>query len=251
MIDIHIDDHLLIPFGAKKYEIDTIRLVGVSTGGTYFKSPIPVAHIDLKAQRPLRLSDMNGCFPDEFEWLDGGLAVEVAAAKRFVMARCDERSASEKKFIELYFQFVAESTEKKYDFQKEPPRNDPTWFWAALLPLPQAHLYVQDPFSDSFVFKLERMFKVDFAFWTGKQIVAVEIDGGSHYVEGRPGGEAREDHIIRDRMLQRANVRTIHVLNEELLTHGTKVISRLLPPTITQFWKGAPDSSTLSPFNPF
>jgi Protein of unknown function (DUF559) len=63
--------------------------------------------------------------------------------------------------------------------------------------------------DDSYSFVPENMVKVDFAFWTGRSLIAVEIDGSSHF--------GREAHIQRDRMLQRAGVMVIHVLNSELL----------------------------------
>ena len=73
------------------------------------------------------------------------------------------------------------------------------------------------------------MFKVDFAFWTGKNFVAVEIDGSSHV--------GNERHVTKDRMLQRAGVQVIHILNSEVLQHGNEVIERLLPREITNFWR--------------
>jgi len=70
---------------------------------------------------------------------------------------------------------------------------------------------------------------VDFAFWTGSKIVAVEVDGTSHIGD--------EKHITKDRMLQRAGVQVIHVLNKELVEHGTKVIEALLPTPISRYWQ--------------
>lgn len=250
-IRLHIDDHLLIPFGAKKYDINSIRLSGVSTSGTYFTSPIPVAHLDVKSEKPLCFNDMDRCYPEDFIQCPDTHNDAVKLVKQYLIARCDERSQSEKKFIELYVQFVLDTTTETF-WQTSKPHNDPRWFWAALLPLPQAHLYVNDPLEEGFVFTPNRMFKVDFAFWTGAELVAVEIDGGSHYYDGESGGEASSDHIIRDRMIQRAGVRTIHILNEELLRHGTKVIERLLPKPITQFWSNnSDDYPPLGPFAPF
>lgn len=249
MIEIHIADHLLIPFGAKKYDIKTIQLAGVSTSGTYFTSPIPVAHIDRRSKSALRLRHMNSCFLEDFNARHEDDC--ISTAKEYLLKVCDERASVERKFVDLYFEFVLDKITKKYDFQTGPPYDDKGWFWDALLPLPQAHLYVNDPLTDdTFVFVPKHMFKVDFAFWTGHQVLAVEIDGGSHYTERRPGGDATDDHIIRDRMLQRASVRVIHILNEELLKHPD-IIARLLPSPITEFWKNPDDNYRESPFCPF
>jgi very-short-patch-repair endonuclease len=73
--------------------------------------------------------------------------------------------------------------------------------------------------------------KVDFAFWTGKRLIAIEIDGGSHI--------GSESHVEKDRLLQRSDVFVIHILNNEIGKYGTKVIERLLPAEITEFWKSA------------
>ena len=72
------------------------------------------------------------------------------------------------------------------------------------------------------------MFKVDFAFWTGEELVAIEIDGGSHI--------GSEKHVRKDRMLQRAGVPVIHILNKEVEEHPDAVIRRLLPDQISEFW---------------
>ena len=72
--------------------------------------------------------------------------------------------------------------------------------------------------------------KVDFAFWTGKRLVAVEIDGGSHI--------GSDSHIEKDRLLQRSGVHVVHILNSEITKYRVKVVKRLLPPEITSFWKG-------------
>jgi len=99
------------------------------------------------------------------------------------------------------------------------------------MPLPQAHLYQNDPMEDDFHFAPNKMMKVDFAFWTGKGLVAIEIDGSSH-----SGSEA---HIRKDRLLQRSGVHVIHILNNEISKYGMKVIDRLLPREMTLFWESS------------
>jgi len=97
------------------------------------------------------------------------------------------------------------------------------------MPLPQAHLYLEDPFREYWQFIPEKMVKVDFAFWTGRDIVAVEIDGASHI--GNP------NHVTKDRALLRAGVQVVHILNNELMEYGEKAIDCLLPDSITRFWR--------------
>jgi hypothetical protein len=99
----------------------------------------------------------------------------------------------------------------------------------AVLPLPQAHLYLHDPLSEKYSFCPDNMFKVDFAFWTGKEIVAVEIDGESHV--------GNREHVRKDRLMQRAGVHVVHILNNEIREFAQKTITKLLPKEIVEFWK--------------
>ena len=72
----------------------------------------------------------------------------------------------------------------------------------------------------------------------------MEIDGASHI-----GSEA---HIRKDRLLMRAGVPVLHILNAELLKHGQKVVSKLLPRTITEFWDAEEAKSAFNPlYAPF
>ncbi len=118
------------------------------------------------------------------------------------------------------------------------PKDNAERVFDALMPLPQAHLYLADPL-EGYSFVPANMVKVDFAFWTGKNIVAIEVDGGSHI-----GSEA---HVRKDRLLRRAGVDVIHILNSELSRHGGKVITRLLPQPVTEFWTSAGQAQPYEP----
>ena len=83
-------------------------------------------------------------------------------------------------------------------------------------------------------------FRVDFGFWTGTQLIAVEIDGKE------PEGYERD--VRRDRLLRRAEVDVVHILNTEIERHGIKVISELLPKPITFDWLMQPTPNV--PFMP-
>ena len=102
-------------------------------------------------------------------------------------------------------------------------------------------MYLHDPLAKEYSYEPQNMFKVDFAFWTGKQLLAVEIDGSSHI--------GSESHIRKDRMLLRSGVALIHILNDELLSHGKEVVKRLMPDTVTHFWKYAKEKYRSNPLN--
>ncbi len=223
MIKLMIDDHLLIPFGCPKWDIEKIRVTGVSTSGTYVASEVPLAHIETKKQKALRLRDIAYVLP-------GPLPTERDVRRAafivcdILKGRCDDRSDFERRFLDLYFDFCWRRAKSGY-------MDDPKSVFDALLPLPQAHLYLNDPLNDRWSFPPERMVKVDFAFWTGQRILALEIDGASHV--------GSEQHVVKDRLLKRAGVDVVHFLHSELLKHGKRLIMDLLPGQIVWWHQGA------------
>lgn len=124
-------------------------------------------------------------------------------------------------------------------FDTDEKENNFDWVFDTLLPLPQAHLYLTDPLQQEYSFAPKNMVKVDFAFWTGRRIIAVEIDGSSHVGSG--------SHVRKDRMLQRAGVTVIHILNGELREFGQQAVRALLPPDIIEFWKSAEEKHRSNP----
>lgn len=247
LVQIKIPDQLLIPFGGPKWSIERISVVGVSTTGTYLQSDTPLAHIDRSKARALRLRDFKSVMPGSWEnEMDSLVALDII--QNHLREKCELATASEKLFLELYFQYcrdcvtAPEYMQRLYKEQAERPipYNDIDWVFDALMPLPQAHLYQNDPLQDDFHFVPSLMMKVDFAFWTGKHLVAIEIDGSSH-----TGSEA---HIRKDRLLQRSGVHVVHILNGELTKYGVQVIRRLLPQEIIQFWSSAEEEYRMNPF---
>jgi hypothetical protein len=105
-------------------------------------------------------------------------------------------------------------------------------------------LYVHDPLEDDWSGQMEpsNNFRVDFGFWSGTGLIAVEIDGTE------PSGYARD--IRRDRLLRRAEVDVIHILNTEIEKHAERLIYTLLPSEITYDWLGRP-APRISPFLPW
>ena len=227
MIPMRIEGHLIIPFGRPKWSIEKIKLVGVSTTATYFESDTPCVYIDAGKQTPLRLMHFRSVFPEDLPNKPDPWDA-LAFIGSYLKLNCQLQTDAEKRFLDLYFQYLAESWfTLRHKGQYITFRSDETivetnrdGIFNALMPLPQAHLYLEDPLQDIYTFAPQNMFKVDFVFWTGKQLVAVEIDGASHI-----GSEA---HVRKDRLLQRAGVQAIHITNNELLTYGRKAVERLL-----------------------
>ena len=234
MIEIILRDQLLIPFACPKWGIEKISIVGVSTQKTYVQSEVPCVHIDKKSSEAIRLRSINELFPQDFpEGFEIWEAFDFI--RTYLQKECHLQTDYERRFLDLYFEYCKEVvTPRPWETDEKaaelpPPRNNPCWVFDALFPLPQAHLYLHDPLQGGYTFVPENMFKVDFAFWTGKQIVAVEIDGESHV--------GSRSHVRKDRLMQRADVAVIHILNNELHEFGTNVISKLLPHSLTHFWE--------------
>jgi Protein of unknown function (DUF559) len=222
-LQFRVQDHLIVPFGCPKWGIEKIRVVGVSTKATYFESDVPLAQIDRTAKKPLRLTDVRSVFPWDLpnDIEDNDLALDFV--RDVLKKRCEAGTDFECRFLDFYFAECKRRVESMIRVSASPP--DRSLVWSALLPLPQAHLYVEDPFSETFSYVPEDMRKVDFAFWTGQRFIAVEIDGSSHL--------GSEEHIRKDRALQRAGVLVIHILNKELLEHGQRVVEKLIPREVT------------------
>lgn len=244
-IQLKIADHLLIPFGRPKWDIERIKIVGVSTTATYIESDTPLVYINRSEKKALRLRDFLEVFPGDFPSL-----LEQPEALEFIREHlkktCNLDTDFEKRFLDLYFAHCSSTAEPtKWELQHHnreklpPPKNDPDWVFDALLPLPQAHLYSNDPLRENYSFVPDRMVKIDFAFWTGTEILAVEIDGSSHV--------GSESHVQKDRMLQRVGIPVFHILNAELLKHGQRVITHLLPPSVTHYWRNAEASFRRNP----
>jgi len=135
----------------------------------------------------------------------------------------DTTTRYETTFLKIYFDFI-----KDHSFVREPLGR-----YNALLPIPQMQLYVHDVLDDSqWTFEPNNNFRVDFGFWTGTKLIAVEIDGNE------PEGYARD--IRRDRLLRRAEVDVVHILNTEIDKHGMRLMVALLPKSIAFDWTEAP-----------
>ena len=251
MIRLMIKGHLIIPFGRPKWDIKKIRIAGVSTEGTYFESDTPCVHIDANkdGSGPLRLRHIRDVFPEQLP-VHKNTQKALAAICNHLQENCELQNEFERRFLDLYFAYclstlspppILVAHSQKTNDPLPVPYNDPNWVFHALLPLPQAHLYLTDPLKEGFSYIPDNMVKVDFAFWTGQQIVGVEITGSSHVGDPK--------HIRKDRMLQRAGVHVIHILNDELVKHGTKAISSLLPRPMTRFWEGAEDEYCYNPLH--
>jgi hypothetical protein len=92
------------------------------------------------------------------------------------------------------------------------------WLFTALRPLPRAHLELPDG----------SMTRVDFAFWTGAALLAIDLAGSE------TAGAAQR---VRADRLRDAGVERIEIPNAALAAED---LARHLPPVLSRFWKHAP-----------
>jgi hypothetical protein len=245
-----VSDRLILPFACPKREIDDIRIKAVAPDGTYFATDTSCAYIDRAQRSPLTLMqffeawNIDGAPHATADWESA-----LGALYKLTVDFGNLGTKSERAFLDAYFRHVHKVTkdacnpEADFPFGPRFQTPDPYWVFRAPLPLPQAHLYAADPLDEKSPWNYHptNMFKADFAFWTGQQLVAIEIDGGSHI--GSP------KHITKDRMLRRSGVQVVHILNDEILKEPERVIRHLLPNRITDFWEYIPDDG-VPPLNP-
>jgi hypothetical protein len=200
----------------------------VGTDDTHFQSTTPVAYIDKNRKVPYRIMDyfdqtVGIKVPDNCE---SNYINTFEFARRYFANFVDKRNSFEEKFLTLYWKFIYQEVSRKYNLTSSESLDGFTFLYA-LLPIPQAHIYVPDPLDVEWPRKPPAMYKLDFAFWTGDHLVGVEIDGWE------PSGYSAD--VQRNRRLHAAGVEIIHMLNTEIDKLDTVLIERLFPRPVINF----------------
>jgi hypothetical protein len=209
---------LVIPYGTAEWRPD-------SNG--------PQVIVDTDAHDPLRLNDG----PYEFAELPpqagtGTVAERLAILRDHLAGFCDQWAKRPRQFMALYFRFIdsviaADRTAIEAHVQRFGRLFTPDDYgFSALRPLPRAHLPAG----------AERL-RVDFAFWTGTRLVAVDITGD----EARGAAWAE-----RTRKLDAAGVQRIEIAGAAIAKEDPAALRDTLPPEFAAFWRAEPLPS--SPF---
>jgi hypothetical protein len=188
--------------------------------------------IDRRARAPLRLNTMRWAFPEPPDLIRlTGVDERLDFLRDHLKSLCGLWDKLPRAFLDVYFCYVAVCIERNRAnlatcadplgglFQPE------DWSYSALCPLPRAHLPAipESP--------------VDFAFWTGETLYAIEIAG-----HGTPSRGHRDERVP----LRAAGVPVIEIPGAGLAGNGVSVLAALLPAPFTEFWKSQPLPS--SPF---
>jgi hypothetical protein len=79
-----------------------------------------------------------------------------------------------------------------------------------------------------------------------------EVDNGGGVLHAGRGFRSShigsENHVTKDRLLLRAGVQVVHILNSEVKEFGEKVVTRLLPRSITRYWEVEGARRGVNPF---
>lgn len=215
-----VSGHLLIPFGCPKWKISDIRPVAVSPQGTCFESSTQFVYINKHERQPKTMRDFCNIFYGINLPLNTEPNIALSIIEKYLRENCELQTDCERHFLNYYFDYCKNAVTSQNEF------NNSFQWTEFILPIPQAHLYLSDPFAD--LEQLDTMIKVDFLFWTGTEMVAIEIDGTN---------KTSAEINARDCKLRAAGVREIiRILNSDLINSGAKTITSQLPTSITHFW---------------
>lgn len=210
---------LIIPYGTAEWREE---------------SNAPRVTVDLAGGDPLRLNDG----PYEFTELPP-LAGSGTSAERMVILRdhltqfCDQWAKRARQFMTLYFRFVDEVIARdRAAIEAHLGRHGglftaDDYAFSALRPLPRAHLAWDE----------SQRVRVDFAFWTGARLVAVDVTGD----EARGTAWAERARRLDAAGIQRVDIPAVLVAKDD-----TAELHQALPAEFAGFWRGEPMPS--SPF---
>jgi hypothetical protein len=238
MSNLHVPDYLILPYGrAVKSDLQKIALSAVSADGLYFSTDVPVIFINKAKRKPMCLGDFDRHildWPDSSKFDDSDQTI-LDHMCTIIKSHNPKMTQSEEEFLNLYFATLKALASHAHGeegaseaasnlglpFNWLHPKCSKNDIWRALLPIPELQLYVQDPLAETKSYQPDNNFRVDYGFWNGEKLIAVEIDGAE------PAGYARD--IRRDRLLRRAGVDVIHITNFEIAKHKARALIELLP----------------------
>ena len=215
---------LLIPYGTPQWSADKLSLTG---SGNSLSVECAVPYVT--AGGALRLNGGQYEFAGQPPLGDlRDAAANLGFLRAHMQRYCSLWDRGQKLFLDRYFEYIAvrveqgrdELTAKIADFGSLYRYED--WVFSALRPLPQAWLNTTAGEYDP-----AAMTGVDFAFWTGDKIVAVEITGT----------ETASPHVLEQRDRLRRNGVSVLELPLSALADST-ALAALLPEPFDKFWEG-------------
>jgi len=242
---LDINDLLLIPYGSASWSIDQLAVKRISLTGFALDSAAPIIAIDRRRREALRLSHNPYPFsepPDPSRLVTREERLDFL--RDHLKSLCGLWNRLPLVFLDAYFRRILGCLEENraaldamalplgglFDYRD--------WCFAALRPLPQAQLYAPEA-GETSGFEPAALVRVDFAFWTGEKLLAVELVGSA-----TPTRQRREE-LVR---LRRHAVEVVELAGAALQGEGEAALAACLPASFSNFWAGVMLPS--SPFAP-
>jgi hypothetical protein len=233
-------DLLAIPYGLASWPPGLRAAGGLALDATEIDGHGPIAVVDPSARQPLRLNTLRYAFAEPPDPLRlATLEDRLGFLRGHQQSLCGTWDRLQRLFLDAYFRFIAASLEGPLPALDAAiarhggvfSRGD--WSYSALAPLPRAQLRAPEAGSAA-----EAWIGVDIAFWTGAEIVAVELVGAGTRQQTRRAALER---------LRRQGVLPIEIPGTELERHGERALTALLPREFREFWRSQPIPA--SPFS--
>jgi len=179
----------------------------------------PAVTIDTDARDPLRLNDGPYSYDDGIQGPGASAAERLAFLRDHLTELCDMWAKRPRQFVDLYFRFITRIMERdRARIEDKVGRlgglfTPGDFAFSALRPLPRAHL--QD-------------IRVDFAFWTGSALVAIDITSDD---SRSATWEKRRTALIA------ADVQTIEIPGSMIARDDPAILESLLPRDFAGFWQ--------------
>lgn len=188
--------------------------------GTAARQPRgPAVDIDPRAHDPLRLNDGPYSYEDGTQGPGASTAERLAFLCDHLTELCDMWAKRPRQFVSIYFGFIARVMERDRARIEEKTRKLGGLFTAAdfafsaLRPLPRAHI------GD---------IRVDFAFWTGSALVAIDITSDD---SRGAAWEARRANLVG------AGAQAIEIPAATVARDDPALVETLLPREFVTFWQ--------------
>jgi hypothetical protein len=229
---------LLVPYGVDTWNPADMRIGGQSRAGLEITTPFPCEAINTRAGQPLRFNTASYHFEGMPDMTDSG-GDEWTYLKDLLKRLCRPWDRVATLLVDSYFatlENLITDNATTLDAKLAPfaglfERRH--WLFSAPKPLPRAHVFAPGPAGpSSTALSADDFVAVDFAFWTGIEIIV--INGQQTNLTPR---KARE----RSERLEDAGIRTLSVTPSDLEGQaGAGFFAAALAPVLPAFWQGEP-----------
>jgi hypothetical protein len=216
------ENRLTVPYGVEEWTHDGANAA-------------PTVEIDRALASPLRLNTMPWHFPTAPDLLRlAATAERLDFLRANLQSLCGLWDRLQHLFLDRYFGAIAatiDAHEPELTAALGPSAGlfkPCDWSFSALCPLPRAHVPLDASYAGARV-------RVDFAFWTGSALIAVELSGAATM------SRARRTEL---ETLKRSGIEAIEMTGEALERGG----ARAFAPILDRFWRG--ERLPSSPFKP-